>query len=49
MDFSKVMRIVGRIYLEQYHFGHVYCSPKIRKKSRSFHIKRMRVVMKLLK
>lgn len=48
LDFSKLLRILGRIYMQRYHFGHVYCSSKIRKKSKFLHVKRMRIVMRLL-
>lgn len=47
-EFSKVLRIVSRIYIHRYHIPHLYHSSKIKKKSRDLHLKRMRQLLRQL-
>lgn len=49
LEFSKILRILSRIYIKKYHVNHIYYSSKIKRKSRNLHFKRMRVLLKMIK
>jgi len=48
IEFSKILRILCRVYVNNYHLPHVYHSVKIKRKSRDIHIKRMRKLLKMI-
>jgi len=48
LEFSKILRILSRVYVNNYHLPHIYHSGKIKRKSRGLHIKRMRKLLKMI-
>jgi hypothetical protein len=47
LEFTKILRILSRIYINRYHLLNIFNSGKIRRKSRSLHVKSMRKLLKL--
>jgi hypothetical protein len=48
LEFSKILRILSRVYIDKYHIPHIYYSNKIKRKSRPLHLKRMRKLLKTI-
>lgn len=48
LEFSKIMRIISKVYLKNFHVNHIFSSSKIKKKSRSLHFKRIPVLLRLI-